>query len=196
MLIDDIKELYHITAIANVAAIVKGGIFSHNIVQKDKIKAVRIDEQGVQDRREKKIPGTEKMLHDYANLYFDAHNPMLSKRRNLNDSICVLRIEKTVFSVNGVIITDKNASRDCWFKTIKEGLPLLSKIEVLAPYWNDLDLIVRKRLAGIKCAEVLIPEAVSPKYIVGAFVANSTAKAEFEKVSSLPVEINTDIFFY
>ena len=72
----------------------------------------------------------------------------------------------------------------------------MSKIEVLAPYWNDLDLIVRKRLAGIKCAEVLIPEAVSPKYIVGAFVANTTAKAEFEKVSSLPVEINTDIFFY
>lgn len=46
----------------------------------------------VQDRRrEKRIPGGH-LLHDYANLYFDAHNPMLSKCRAHNDTICVLRM--------------------------------------------------------------------------------------------------------
>jgi len=83
----DINELYCIVPISNVASILREGILSHNEARR--VHHRSIAEQGVQERRQnKKIPGTTKHLHDYANLYFDAHNPMLSVRRYINDSIC------------------------------------------------------------------------------------------------------------
>ena len=112
MNINDILQLYYITDIANLPSISGRGILSHN--QAAKIKHNSITEQGVQARREnKKIPGTNTHLHDYANLYFDAHNPMLSVRRNLNNSICVLIISRDVLRLDGIIVTDQNASRPC-----------------------------------------------------------------------------------
>ncbi len=113
---NDIKELHFITYIENVPSILRSGILSHNRSQDIPFKD--ISEGGVQERRaKKKIIGTNKSLHYYANLYFDAHNPMLSSRRSENDKICVLKIADSVLDIDGVIITDQNAARDCWFKT-------------------------------------------------------------------------------
>src|SRR5438046_4685693 len=60
----------------------------------------------IQERREnKRVPGG-RMLHEYANMYFDAHNPMLSKCRHrrseehtselqsLTNLVCRLLLEK------------------------------------------------------------------------------------------------------
>ena len=53
----------------------------------------------IQERRtDKRIPGAG-TLHDYANLYFDAHNPMLSKLRAQNGDICILRVDAKVWDV-------------------------------------------------------------------------------------------------
>jgi len=113
MNLSDIHELYCIVPIPNVASIMSEGILSHNEARR--IYHRSIAEQGVQERRQnKRIPGTNRRLHDCANLYFDAHNPMLSARRAMNDTICVLRINSEVLSLDGVILTDQNASRDCW----------------------------------------------------------------------------------
>lgn len=194
MNITGIQELYFITNIANIPSIMREGILSHKNAHK--IRHRSIAEIGVQERRQnKKIPGTNKSLHDYANLYFDAHNPMLSARRHLNDSICVLRIRNDVLAIQGVIVTDQNASRDCWFKSVADGLPLIKKEEVFAEFWLAEDPIEKYRLKGIKCAEVLVPERVFPESIVGAYVANNTALAAFRQVSSLPVETRANIFF-
>ncbi len=131
----DIKELYFITHIDNMKSIMRHGIVSRNLAKKKMLNFSDISEEGVQDRRSgKKVPGTNKVLHDYANLYFDAHNPMLSARRSKNNEICVLRIKSDVLDLNGVIVTDKNAARECWFRTVAEGLPLLDRDEVYAAY--------------------------------------------------------------
>jgi hypothetical protein len=195
MKIQDIKELYYITDIKNIALIMCNGILSHNKARG--ILHRSIAEKGVQERRKnKRIPGTNKYLHDYANLYFDAHNPMLSARRDMNNSICVLRIKKDVLFLSGVIVTDQNASRDCWFKTVSEGLPLLKHEEVFAKYWtNEDDHVEEYRLKGIKCAEILVPKLVAPSYIFSAYVANQTALNNFKKVCILPVKIKEDLFF-
>jgi hypothetical protein len=171
------------------------GILSHN--EACRVPHMSIAEQGVQERRQnKKIPGTNKHLHDYANLYFDAHNPMLSALRNKNNTICVLRINKDVLLLDGVIITDQNASRDCWFKPVSVGLPLLDKDEVFATFWvNTSDPIESYRLKGIKCSEVLVPKSVPCSYVFGAYVANSTALNRFNQVLSLRVVINGNLFF-
>jgi hypothetical protein len=90
----DISELYYITPINNVPSIIEYGILSRNKIIRDNISSHDISEEGVQDIRSgKKIPGTKNELHDYANLYFDAHNPMLSKRRLQNSEICVIRMK-------------------------------------------------------------------------------------------------------
>lgn len=47
----------------------------------------------VQARRDTvRIPNGLK-LHQYANVYFDPHNPMLSARRNQNENICILKFD-------------------------------------------------------------------------------------------------------
>lgn len=194
MNISDIKELYFITDISNVVSIMDNGILSHNEAQR--VHHRSIAEQGVQERRQnKKIPGTNKHLHDYTNLYFDAHNPMLSARRDMNDTICVLRIKSEILSLEGIIVTDQNASRDCWFKPVSDGLPLLDLDEVFATFWTNSNPFEAYRLKGIKCAEVLVPKCVRPAYILSAYVANTTALNNFKQVTALPVEIKGNLFF-
>lgn len=180
-----------------MASIAKFGILSRSEVLARKLTIDPIEEPGVLERRKvKKIPGTNKWLNDYANLYFDAHNPMLSARRHLNDVICVLRIKRDVLSLDGVVVTDQNASRDCWFKPVDQGLPLLNGTEIYAGFWiNKNDPVEEYRLKGIKCAEVLVPKCVHPSYIFSAYVANKTALANFKQVAQLPVEINGSLFF-
>jgi len=190
----DIAELHFITYIENVPSILKRGILSHN--ESRNINFHDISESGVQERRaKKKIPGTNKSLHDYANLYFDAHNPMLSARRSKNDEICVLRIKNIVLNIDGVIITDKNAARECWFKTVDEGLPLLNKDEIYATFWTDNNPIKEYKHAGIKCAEVLVPDCVHSDYIIGAYVDNITALNNLCNLSDLGAIIRSELFF-
>jgi len=190
----DVAELHFITYIENVPSILKRGILSHN--ESRNINFHDISESGVQERRaKKKIPGTNKSLHDYANLYFDAHNPMLSARRSKNDEICVLRIKNIVLNIDGVIITDKNAARECWFKTVDEGLPLLNKDEIYATFWTDNNPIKEYKHAGIKCAEVLVPDCVHSDYIIGAYVDNITALNNFCNLSDLGAIIRSELFF-
>ncbi len=77
MIRSDIPELHYITLIANLLSITQLGILSNKCASKVGHVSVAMEE--IQDkRRQKKIPGAGH-LHDYVNLYFDAHNPMLSK---------------------------------------------------------------------------------------------------------------------
>ena len=194
MNICDVEELHFITYIENVPSILKRGILSHNLSRRTNFRD--ISESGVQElRAKKKIPGTNRSLHDYANLYFDAHNPMLSARRSENDKICVLRIKNIVLNIDSVIITDKNAARECWFKTVDEGLPLLNKDEIYATFWIYDNLIKQDKHKGIKCAEVLVPDCVHSDYIIGAYVYNSTALNNLCNLSNLDVIIKEKLFF-
>jgi len=148
-------------------------------------------------RRNKRIPRARK-LHEYANLYFDAHNPMLSRRRNRNDQICILRVNTSVLDLPDVIISDRNAASD-WvrFNSVIDGLAALEKDKIYARYWtnanNQYEAWENK---SIKCAEVLIPDRVEPKYIVGVYVANQTALKAFQQLNiQLTVSIKSAIFF-
>ncbi len=114
----------------------------------------------------------------------------------MNDKICVLRIKNDILYLDDVIVTDQNASRDCWFKPVSVGLPLLNKDEIFAQFWvNRSDPMEEYRLKGIKCAEVLVPVCVQSNYIFAAYVANERALDAFKKISSLSVEINRGLFF-
>jgi hypothetical protein len=152
----------------------------------------------VQDRRrDKRIPGA-RPLHEYVNLYFDAHNPMLSKRRAQNDVICVLRIAPTVLDVGGVIIADRNAASDyVRFYPAADGVRALDKEIVFARFWinaaDPFDEMIRK---SIKCAEVLVEDKLEPRFVIGAYVANEQALRTLQALNTqLPITVNSGMFF-
>jgi len=148
-------------------------------------------------RSNKQIPGA-RSLHDYANLYFDAHNPMLSRCRQRNDEICVLRVDPAVLDVPAVIVTDRNAAAD-WasFWPLNDGLQKIDRERVFARYWLHRDDLYEERShKAEKCAEVLIPDRIETRLIVGAYVANKTALTSFQTLGSgLLVQICNDMFF-
>lgn len=192
----DVAELHFITAIDNVPSILEHGILSNR--RAARLPHISVAMQEVQDRRrDKRIPGAG-LLHEYANLYFDAHNPMLSKRRNQNNTICVLRIGHAVLDESGVIVADRNAASDyVRFYTAVAGIRALNKDLVFARFWTTTDdPYEAMRLKSIKCAEVLVPGSVGPDLLVGAYVANRRALAAFEELGTrLPVVINGSMFF-
>jgi len=192
----DVVELYYITPIGNVPSILKRGILSNKLAADFPHKSVAMEV--VQTRRtNKRIPGAGH-LHDYANLYFDAHNPTLSKVRSYNDSICILRVDPGVLDFPNVIIADRNAASDyARFDPPNQGLAVMDKGRVFSQYWthpeNQYDEWTHK---SIKCAEVLVPEKVEPNYIIGGYVANDRALASFTRLDTrLTVCIRNDIFF-
>ena len=193
---EDVIELHYITAIANVSSILRHGILSHTLADQRAHDSVAMPE--IQQRRSnKRIPGA-RLLHEYANLYFDAHNPMLSRCRGRNNEICVLRVDPSVLDFPGVIIADRNASSD-WagFRSVSGGLGGISKDRVFARYWTHPDDPYEEmRHKSEKCAEVLVPDRVTPQLIRGVYVANQVALAEFQRLNPrLSVDIRSDMFF-
>ena len=192
----EISELYNITAIANIPSIMKYGVLSHK--RASELDHVSVAMEVIQERRHnKRIPGAG-CLHEYANFYFDAHNPMLSKCRDMNDTICVLRIRADILDLPDVIIADRNASSDyARFYQVEEGIEALDGDLIFARYWvHPDDIIETWRHKLIKCAEVLVPDKISSHYIIGMYVANDTALHAVQSLNvRLPVNKRSGMFF-
>jgi len=192
----DVRELHYISAIANVISILQHGILSHTLAAELIHHSVAMPE--IQERRRnKQIPGARR-LHDYANLYFDAHNPMLSRCRERNDEICVLRVEPVVLDLPGVILTDRNAAAD-WagFWPVNDGLRRIDRERVFDRFWlHPDDFLDERSHKAEKCAEVLVPDRVDAQLVTGAYVANQTALTTFQSLGTRSaVRIRGDMFF-
>ncbi len=192
----DVTELHYITAIANVPSMVQHGILSHNLAGQLDHDSVAMPE--IQQIREnKQIPGA-RSLHEYANLYFDAHNPMLSKCRGRNDEICVLRIAATVLDQPGVIVADRNAASG-WarFWPVAAGLGNINGDRLFARYGTHRDSPYEEMShKSEKCAEVLVPDRVEVRFIIGAYVSNQTTQLAFQQLNTeLPAQIRGEMFF-
>src|SRR5437660_361980 len=105
-----VTEFQCIMPLDNIPSVLKYGILSNERAEKLLHSSVAM--QQVQDRRDlKHVPGGLK-LHQYANLYFHARNPMLYKRKDEAAKLCVLRVSTEVRNIAGVVLTDCNASSD------------------------------------------------------------------------------------
>ncbi len=192
----DVIELHYITAIANVPSILRHGILSHALAERLAHDSVAMPE--IQERRSnKQVPGG-RPLHEYANLYFDAHNPMLSKCRARNSDICVLRIDCAALDMDGVILTDRNAARRAVrFYDVATGLAALDRDRLYAEFWlHRDDPIEEDRHKALKCAEVLVPDCLESRFVIGAYVANQVALLAFQRLNTgLPVSTRGSMFF-
>src|SRR6267154_5854241 len=97
-----VKEFQCIMPLENIPSVLKLGILSNERAAKLEHRSAAMED--VQGKRElKHVPGGLK-LHQYANLYFHARNPMLHKRRGEANGLCVLRVSTDVLTLNGTVI--------------------------------------------------------------------------------------------
>jgi len=123
---------------------------------------------------------------------------MLSRLRDRNNEICVLRIDHNILDLQGVIIADQNAASEyVRFYPVTQGLAAIDKDRLFAKYWTHPENIYEEwSHKSIKCVEVLVPDEVEPRYILGAYVANQTALKAFQQLNiQLTVSIKSAIFF-
>ena len=167
-----IRELYYITHVKNLDSILSNGIFCHKLVLEKGINYTPIYTEGIVLRRKLiKVPDG-RGLWDFANLYFQARNPMMYKvvlDKSLAD-IAVIGVSIDILERSDILLTTGNAAHSqseivpASQKT--KILPLIAK-EIDRVYWNDMDGSKRKMMA-----ECLVPDIVPPEHIKSVYFAD------------------------
>jgi hypothetical protein len=191
-----LREFQNITLVTNIPSILKHGIVSY--VEAEKLPHLSVALQDVQDKRDaKKVPGGL-ALHEYANVYFHARNPMMSRRRNEAGKLCVLRVSTEILKIPGAVITDQNAASNYVKFSAPDRLKYMDLEYVFARNWKHPENQIEEwRHSSAKCAEALIPERILPNCILGAYVLNDAVRAELVALGfALPIEIDADLFFH
>jgi hypothetical protein len=195
MLRSRVTELHYITPVANLRSIVTYGVLSHNLAAR--LPHTSVADELVQDIRAKRqVPGG-KPLHDYANLYFDARNAMMYTRKDGIIPLTVVRLHPTVLDLPDSVITDGNAaSNGTIFMRSPSGLVRLHEERVYAEWWEDSDPFRKAELKRARCAELLVPGRVEPRFILGCYVDRWDRRHEcFSEAPGLSVGVNTYVFF-
>lgn len=190
-----VTELHCIMPMGNVSSVLAHGILSYERAARLPHRSVAL--QPVQDRRDKKhVPGGLK-LHQYANLYFHARNPMLHKRLAEVDTLCVVRVSTQVLALAGAVITDQNAASDYVRFLAPTQWRLLEWDDIFALDWRHPgDQIAYWRHKSRKCAEVLVPHQIETRFISGAYVVDAAAQIRLAALGcTLPIVVNPVLFF-
>jgi hypothetical protein len=188
-------ELHCIMPMANVPSVMDRGILSYERAAKLQHHSVAL--QPVQEKRDQKhVPGGLK-LHQYANLYFHARNPMMFKRQAEAPSLCVLRISTEVLELEGAVISDQNAASGYVRFLHPRQWRLLDFDAIYAMDWRHPGKpAAYYRHSSQKCAEVLVPGRVEARFLTGAYVVDAGAKIRLETLGlALPVTMNPVLFF-
>lgn len=190
-----VTELHCIMPIANTISVLAHGILSYERAAALPHASVAL--QPVQDRRDQKVVPGGLRLHQYANLYFHARNPMLFKRLGEAAGLCVLRVSTDVLAVDGAVISDQNAASD-WARFLHPSQwAQLPFDDIFALDWRHPDdQVAYWRHKARKCAEVLVPQMVESRHLRGAYVIDLQARQRLlGRGFSLPVSINPVLFF-
>jgi len=189
-----VAEFQCIMPLDNIPSVLKHGILSNERAAKILHKSVAM--QPVQDRRdEKQVIGGLK-LHQYANLYFHARNPMMYSRKEQADSLCVLRVSTAVLELEGVVIADRNAAGG-WARFLHPSQwSLLDFDRIYALDWRHSDKFEYFDRKTKKCAEVLVPHVVDPRFLTGAWVVDNAATKRLAELGfPFRIEIDPVLFF-
>ncbi|MEA2736132.1 MAG: hypothetical protein QOE14_2583 [Humisphaera sp.] len=181
--------------LGNIPSVLKHGILSHERASKLVHHSVALP--AVQELRDvKQVPGGLK-LHQYANLYFHARNPMMFKRKGQVDDLCVLRISIDVCNVAGVVFADCNASSKYVRFLAPSQWSLLPFGDIYSMDWrHPTDQIAQWRHAARKCAEVLVPHRVETRFLIGAYAVDRVAEQKLVVAGfEMPVMTDPELFF-
>lgn len=179
-----IDKLYYITHIDNIDSILQLGILSHKIIEEQKVRYTPVyDKKIILNRKDRKTPDG-KSLWDYANLYFQARNPMLYRvlDEQSADKIAIIGIDLEVLDLPGVFVTNGNAaSFSSTIHPANEYKKIMSELESVlnTQYWKDEDGSKRKIMA-----ECLIPDKVLSDYIKEIYVVDDKTADKIKQLIS------------
>lgn len=155
------SEFYYMAHYRNLPSILEHGILSHDMVERCGISRMDISDPGAQRWRALPEPVFGRTIHSYVPLYFTPRNPMLYKRRALQNQLVILSISAhTIKSGGDVLFTDGNAaSRSTVFSRtmdiVGKAAPVLESV-----YWHHFDDGSR-----LRCAEALVHRQIPTHWI-------------------------------
>ena len=193
---NEVQELHFITSIANLSSILEIGILSHD--RAARIPHVSCANEDVQDRRRGKRVPNGGLLHNYANVYFHARNPMMyTLVRNQREDLVVVRVSQSILDLQDAVLSDGNAASDgTRFYPSPEGLADLDSGLIFASYWTDENywpVLEKKR---VRNAEVLVPGMIASGYIEGCYVDTAEKRSYCRSLPRLPgATMRREIFF-
>lgn len=157
-----ITAFYHMTALSNLESILQNGLLSHSEAYQQNLVRTDISDNEVNDRRQRKEPKNNKKIHDYVPFYFNPKNPMLYRRKDLQNIIVILEVDKRLIYQKSNLFTDGNAaSNSTQFYNQLSNLQDVDWTALQRAYWNDYPDGKR-----IRCAEVLVFPKMPRNYIL------------------------------
>lgn len=194
----EVKGLFYITHKDNVPSMLRHGILSHASVLEREVSYRAIYDSEIVSNRQEKLAPDGQSLWQFANVYFQARNPMMYRvahEKGKND-LAVIGLNSSVLSLPGVFITDGNAANTGTnFYYQREGMAALTEIWdiVNGEWWNSMNGSKRKIMA-----ECLIPSNIPPEYIHSIYVANQKIADDLRLTigtSRVPVVPEPNLFF-
>ena len=195
------KHFYYITHRNNLKSILKKGILSRYQINKtsllDKIFGPKIksihDKNIIEIRKGKRFKG--RSLWNYANVYFEARNPMLYRVIDNfgSKNIIVLQINSDIVKVGGVGVTDGNAASNItnYSEDVDSFLKSLPLEQFKKEYWSESDDSKRKIMA-----ELLVPDKISKEKIMAIYADTEETANELRKdFGPLNIIPNPKMFF-
>jgi len=187
-----LDRFYYLAHYRHIRSILQHGILSFDEANERGLCSNDISDPEVQWLRERRRePVYKRRLHDYAPLYLNPRNPMLYRRRKIQEQLVILTISRDVCLRHEHLFTDGNAaSGETLFSTdasvVRESKPVLQ-----ASYWNDYVDGKRRR-----CAEVLVYPQIEPEFIVGAVCENERMKQQLRSICRRPLEVDRQRSFF
>ena len=179
--------------ISNLVSVLQYGILSNELAGRIPHESVAMSV--IQDRRDQVLIPNGLMLHQYANLYIDARQPMLYKRKD--EDVIVLKVDCRILDLPDVVVSDQNASSSyVRFYEPDEAMHKLDFDMVFARSWESDNQFEYWRKKSAKCAEVLVPGKIEPSFIIAAAVKSDEDK---DRILSLGFDkriyVSSDLFF-
>lgn len=197
------EGLYYITHIDNIISILQRGILPHRRMAQGDINFTPIYDSAIISNRQQRKVDNDRILWDFANLYFQPRNAMLYRvmREKSQKEIAILLVSPKILTRKDIYITNGNAaSYNSEILSSEVGRKVATKIrdEIDKEWWTEIDGSKRKIMA-----ECLVPDSVSPEFIRGIYVANDMAKSDLEQrifqvssnIKAVPVTVEPKIFF-
>ena len=185
-----IKALYYITHINNVPSILEHGILSHEYVEQQQIPFTPIyDGEIVSHRQGYYAPDGNNLWH-FANLYFQARNPMLYRvtSEKMSKNIVIFAVSPSVIDLPGAfVMTGNAASNPTVILPPDQGLEVVTKMwdVVQSEWWREEDGSKRKIMA-----ECLVPGRISPDHLLTIFTSTHFAAANVKgMIGDAPISV-------
>lgn len=182
---------FNIMPLENMNSVMKMGILPHNLASM--LDHSDISDQSIQQRRATITLPNDINLHDHASLYFNPSNPMMCRiTQNIAPAeikYCVLIVSPEVLHLPKVIISDINAAAKNPLFLPASLAHELDYDAIKAKSWND------DYTKKAKCAEILVPGRIHPKYILGAYVCHIKAEQSLRDIGFKgEINVNPKIF--